>query len=693
MSGPALKVFAPLVVLVLGMFPVCAEIATDPITPGSITNVAQIRELTAAQCAAAIPVHLNGVVITHADPPGRAIIMEDDTAGIYLLAFEQLFASVGRGDRLEVRGVTDPGQFAPIVKVTSVRRTGFTTVLPARSVTYQQLITGSLDAQWVEVSGVVRRYIPPEANSKIWRILIALDGGVVPVRSETAHDPAIQEDAEIGLRAICLYQFNQKRQVLTPVLQIANDTDITVTRPAPTEPFAAPVRSADSLLQFTPNDPGGHRVHVRGIVTHAQPGTTIWIRDRNSGLRLQSRSGGDLEAGDEIDVLGFPTYGAHSPTLEDAIFRKTGVTRPPAPLLITNTTALLEQEDNLVQTEAVLTGIQPILDGLAFNFLLDGTEFKGTLRMPASVKRESHWLRGSKLRITGICTLIHDNVRPIMGIWQPQSFQLLIRSPGDLRLITAPPWWTTERLTDVLAVTVGLLLLATGIVAFFIRRRMNEQSQRRVRAETEFAAILAERNRVAREIHDTLAQGLAATSVHLRLAKKHVETGMEKRNHHLEIAQQLVGESLEEARNSIWNMRSQVLETDTLPGALRGILQQMTDGSDLKVTLEVSGKERRFSPVIENNLLRVGQEAITNATRHSRARQIDVRLDFDKKCFRLAVRDDGAGFDPAKPPSSSGGFGLVGMRERAAELKGELIIESAPEKGTEVVLTVPLSGE
>jgi len=281
----------------------------------------------------------------------------------------------------------------------------------------------------------------------------------------------------------------------------------------------------------------------------------------------------------------------------------------------------------------------------------------------------------------------------MMGVWQPQSFQLLIRSPADLVVLIAPPWWTPQRTIYALGLVCAALLIASGVGIMLSRRRLNEQARRRQMAEAEFSAILAERNRVAREIHDTLAQGLAATSVQLRLAKKQTAGDTESLNHHIDVAQQLVRESLEEARNSIWNMRSQVLETGDLPAALNGILKQMAQGSELQTALEVAGRPRRFAPVIENNLLRVGQEAITNAARHAGATQLTVALDFGEKQFRLSVSDDGAGFDPANPPRTTGGFGLVGMRERASELKGELTIRSASGRGTEITLTVPLSGE
>lgn len=661
--------------------------------PVQLTNVVQVRQLTMQQATNALPVKLRGVILAEADPRGRAVMIADTTGGLYLLANGNLFNPFRRGDLLEVEGVSDPGQFAPIVRVARARKIGTTTNPPPRQVTYHQLITGALDAQWVELTGIVRRYIPPEPGSDIWRILLASDGGIVSVRGALPHDAQLKEDSEVRVQAICLYQFNQKRQVLTPVLQLPTGRSVEVLKPAPENPFAAPIRAANSLHQFNPDAPIGHRIHVRGVVTHAQSGALVWIRDASSGLRLQTRQNEPLQAGDEIDALGFPAYGTFSPVLEDAIFRKTGFTRPPAPLYFTNATEAFDQEDNLVQTEALLIQVIRGLDNLAFNFQFGDTTFKAILKFPEGQRDHPEWLPGSKLRVTGICSLIHDDVRPMVGVWQPQAFQLLIRSPADLEILTAPPWWTPQRIIYALGILSIALLIASGLGIMTSRRRLQDQAHRRAMAEAEFSAILAERNRVAREIHDTLAQGLAATSVHLRLAKKQALTDTASLHHHLDSAQQLVRDSLEEARNSIWNMRSQVLETGDLPSALQGILKQMADGAEIQATLDVTGRPRRFAPVIENNLLRVGQEAITNAARHARAKKLHVTLDFGAKQFRLTVRDDGAGFDPTQPPPSGGGFGLVGMKERAAELKGELSVRSQPEQGTEITLTVPLSGE
>jgi signal transduction histidine kinase len=150
---------------------------------------------------------------------------------------------------------------------------------------------------------------------------------------------------------------------------------------------------------------------------------------------------------------------------------------------------------------------------------------------------------------------------------------------------------------------------------------------------------------------------------------------------------------LREARNSIWNMRAHVLETGDLSGALQGILKQMADGTEIASSLDVTGRVRRLPPVVENNVLRAGQEAIANAIKHSGAKQVKVTLEFEEKQFRMRVTDDGRGFDPHQPPPGDGSFGLVGMRERVAELKGELNIRSAPGQGAEILFTIPLPGE
>ncbi|MGC3959887.1 MAG: hypothetical protein QM813_18755 [Verrucomicrobiota bacterium] len=215
-----------LLLLFAGIISPGAAQETAPAAPPILTNVAQVRQLTSKEAARALPVKLKGVMLAESDPRTLAIMIADETGGLYLRANTGLFGQFRRGDLLEVSGVSDPGEFAPMVRVSQARKIGTSTNPAPRSVSYHQLLTGALDAQWVELTGVVRRYIPPETNSTIWRILVAADGGVVSVRGTMPHDPKLKEDAEVCVQAICLYQFNKKRQVLTPILQLPSNQSV-----------------------------------------------------------------------------------------------------------------------------------------------------------------------------------------------------------------------------------------------------------------------------------------------------------------------------------------------------------------------------------------------------------------------------------------------------------------------------------
>jgi signal transduction histidine kinase len=678
-------------------FSVPASSQTLPSPAVLLTNAEQVRDAAPAETGKALPVWFSGVVIDKADPGQQAVILLDGNTGIYVAPKNNatMFDSYRRGDLLEIHGITDPGQFAPIVVADAVKKLGTAKIPPAQPVTYQQLITGSLDAQWVEISGVVRQCYtnPADPQSDIQTIIVASDAGLVPVGMVKGSSQQIQVDSEVRVRAVSLYLFDQKRQAVTPVLHVPQGEPVVVEKAAPKDPFDTPLRSTASLLMFSPDNLYGyaHRVHVQGTVTCCQPGAFVWIRDGNMGLSIQTTQPESLQPGDKIDVLGFPTFGSYPPALKDSTIRKIGYTEPLPPLALTNFNAAFDHENDLVAVDGTLTQIQPVLNGIALTLDKDGQLFKAFLKTPAGESSYSDWQVGSKVTVIGICSVAYDDTVPLPGIWQPKSFQIVLRSPSDLVVLTRPSWWTLGHIAMLLGIVTCILVLMMGLVMFLSRRRLQEQERQRQMAEAEFAAILSERNRMAREIHDTLAQGLAATSVQLRLAKKFLNGASEAAAEHLDTAQQLVRDSLEESRDSIWNMRSHVLENNDLADALQQILKQMAGGTEIKTHFAVIGCSRRLAPVVENNILRIGQEAIANATKHSGARDINVTLEFLEKQFRLKVTDNGCGFDPNNPPFTNGGFGLIGMRERAAELNGQLDVRSSPGRGSDVTLDAPLS--
>ena len=211
----------------------------------------------------------------------------------------------------------------------------------------------------------------------------------------------------------------------------------------------------------------------------------------------------------------------------------------------------------------------------------------------------------------------------------------------------------------------------------------------RLSAQSRQSAVMAERNRMARDIHDTLAQGFTGVIVQLEAAGEAMSQSRTARvSDHLDQAGELARESLREARRSMQALRPQALEGKQLSEALRDLVKKMTAGTTVKAEFTSQGEQQKLPPEWEANLLRIGQEVLTNVLRHARASEFNVLLVFDSREIRLNLRDDGCGFDPKRRHE---GFGLQGMRERAEGMGGQLSIESANGKGTMISIVLPLA--
>jgi PAS domain S-box-containing protein len=200
-------------------------------------------------------------------------------------------------------------------------------------------------------------------------------------------------------------------------------------------------------------------------------------------------------------------------------------------------------------------------------------------------------------------------------------------------------------------------------------------------------AILEERNRMARDIHDTLAQGFTGVIVQLEAVEDAIACCRRKEaNEHLQRAADLARRSLNEARRSVHALRPQALQGGNFWEALKGIIKNTTAGTALHTSFSVRGKMRHLPLIWQENLLHIGQEALTNALKYAHPRNFETKLIFTKEGLRLELRDDGDGF---KVKDRHDGFGLAGMRERVEQMGGTLKISSAKGKGTNVVVTLP----
>jgi signal transduction histidine kinase len=210
----------------------------------------------------------------------------------------------------------------------------------------------------------------------------------------------------------------------------------------------------------------------------------------------------------------------------------------------------------------------------------------------------------------------------------------------------------------------------------------------RLSAQSRQSAVMAERNRMARDIHDTLAQGFTGVIVQLEAAGEAMSQSRTARvSDHLNQASELARESLREARRSVQALRPQALEGKQLSDALKDLVKKMTAGTTVKAEFTSQGEQQKLPPEWEANLLRIGQEVLTNVLRHAQASEFEVRLVFDGREIRLDLRDNGCGFNPRRRHE---GFGLQGMEERAEGMGGQLTIQSATGKGTAISIVLPV---
>ena len=208
--------------------------------------------------------------------------------------------------------------------------------------------------------------------------------------------------------------------------------------------------------------------------------------------------------------------------------------------------------------------------------------------------------------------------------------------------------------------------------------------QEKERAEL---GVLNERNRLAREIHDTLAQAFTGISLQLEAAQSIVVTQPEAARARMLRAKNLAKEGITEARRSVRALRPETLEFNSLAIALQQLIDNMTQGTELTTQLFVEG-ESQLAPDLEMDLYRLAQEAVTNTLRHAGAQELTLSLLYRTNLVELKIQDNGISFNPDKASNDS--FGLIGMRERCDRHHGNLQIESDRNRGTEITATIPL---
>jgi PAS domain S-box-containing protein len=238
----------------------------------------------------------------------------------------------------------------------------------------------------------------------------------------------------------------------------------------------------------------------------------------------------------------------------------------------------------------------------------------------------------------------------------------------------------------------GVVVELMGVVMDVTDQKRAERALRRARERTleaRFAAMLDERTRLAREIHDTLLQGFTGVSLKL-LAAANRATGQPDTSAALQEVLTLAQRTLEDARRAVWDIRSPLIAGAEFSAALRTAAEDVIRGTGLRLEYRVDGPARSLEAETEAVVFRIVQEAVANIVKHAGARTIRLRCTYGARSVRVAVTDDGKGFSVDPDFRAYGGhWGLLGMRERATQIGAKLLVRSAPGQGTRVILLVP----
>jgi signal transduction histidine kinase len=665
-------------VCVLSLFTIVCSAQTPSKAAAPLTHADQVRRLTAEQAAHEYPVRIRGVITE--DAPAPDFFVNDSSAGIYVEGSHSPVFEHHLGDLVEIEGVTGPGKFAPVIREQTLRVLGKDTLPKSKLYSFNDLADGQMDSQWVQVRGIVKSAAIDRTSWRETTLALRVASGSgefaarVPIQQE--QDFSSWVGREVLIEGVCGSLFTSQRQLSGILFYVPRLSFIKMEALQREIPFSA-------LLQFAPGA-GRQRVRVRGVVAYQQLGNALFLQSEGKGLRVLSQQDTPLQPGDMVEVFGTPVMGESAPILSGAIFRRIGHGAVPAPVSFNLDAPWEEYDGALVTTDATLLERKRQNSGL--RLLLRSGDYLFEATAPSGMEERFFSIPlNSRVRATGIC-LVRSG-----GLWSvPQSFRLLLRSPADMVVLRAPSWWNLRHTLWLLGITVGALLIVLAWVVV-LGGRLREQMAV-IRQKLRSGAVLEERNRIARELHDTLEQELAGITMQLDLASDCFDQVPRVAREAIETARRMSRHSMVEARRSVWDLRCHLLENGDLVSALSEIVKPLAMQDKVEMTVKISGTPFRLPAPVEMNLLRIGQEAVANAVKHGEPRHVTIGLQYAPDSVRLFVKDDGCGFAPEEA-LSTGHFGLLDMRERAQSIGCHLEIESASGCGTQLTVEAPINGQ
>lgn len=427
--------------------------------------------------------------------------------------------------------------------------------------------------------------------------------------------------------------------------------------------------SAQPIASLSTSRTSEQPATLQGVVTHIDP---VYIQDTTGGIALHAENEGILNLGDEVEVIGKVTRSVgRGDSFHATSLRVLWDGTSPRPVSVTSGQAASGLFDgSLIELSGKLLDREVSPNGRIRLRMSSGREeFSVVVQQSLSHRSARMWEIGSTLRVRGVCAVNPEDAPP------SDLFQILPRSVADIVVVAGPPWSSGIRLAAL--IFAGVLLLGGAVYVYLQVERWKMR------------AIYEERERLAADMHDTLAQGFAGVGYQLQSLRRGLRENASIPEHlmrRLDTACELATDTHRDASTRITALHFAADEEyDVLDILERSTTLMLGSESTLQVSREHVGSPRFISIASRDALFRIGHEAIANVLRHSRANSMLLRLMYEDRSVRLEVVDDGIGFEEG----SSSGFGISSMRGRAEEIGGRFVTRSKPGEGTTVSVEVP----
>ena len=662
---------------------ISAAVVAD-VTPPGLQSILETQKAAATDSFQAIQVKVEGVV-TWVNPSKENFYYIQDRSGGVQVSFDN-----GKwpelGHEVIVEGLLERGEFAPAITRAIYVPGRKLELPPAKPASGGGLLNGAYSCERVTVDGWVRsaKIIKPDT------LVVVLNSGsariTAQIRGVGSLNPQTILATKIAVRGVAtpVKARGGTRQLVDVQILAPGPSHFTRLEIGPKNLWQDPVVPLAQAFSYRPGQTRGDRIHVAGQVIH-RTGEMAYLNDGSAGLAVRSPELSSVKLGDWVEAVGFIDIEMFLPLLSDAEIQIKN--QPPRDPILPTPRKYGDLLDGLLHADYItITG--ELIDRMKTPGQGEDAVLVYALRTPEGVfpaeianlgknPGSLDYEVGSLLEISGVCLVATD------AEGTPSGLKILVPGTSHIRLVQPASWFTVRRLLILLSITLGVLLLAASHAFFSSRRNM------RLLAEIgERRAVAAERSRLARDLHDTLEQGLTGIHLQLHSISPTLEDASAETQDRLKSVRSLVLQCHTEMRQSIWNLRPAALEQFDLGDALKRIADSLVLDSAIKVQLRQQRNHVRIPPQIEDNLLRIGQESLTNAVKHARATCLKIELETTPGRVQLTISDNGNSCESLE--TKPGHFGLVGMRERSTRIGGDLTISRNSDGGCSVHVDVPL---